>query len=84
MLVVAEQLAQDAFAVVAHHRATHGARGRHAQTGGPAIAAITDPEQEPAPVEPAPGLTRGREIGAAADALRRSEEEAALRGVRQR
>lgn len=84
VLVAAEELAQEALAAVAHHRAADGSRCRHAQAGGPAIAAIADPEQEPPAIEPAPGLARGREIGAAADALRRTEEEAALRGVRQR
>lgn len=84
MLVAAEEIAQDALAAVANHRATHCTRGGHAQTGRPAIAAITHPEQEPSAIEPAPGLARSREIGAAADALRRTEEEAALRGFRQR
>lgn len=84
VLVAAEELAQEALAAVAHHRTADGSRRRHAQTGGPAIAAIANPEQEPPAIEPAPGLARGREIGAAVDALRRTEEEAALQGVRQR
>ncbi len=84
MLVVPEKLAQHTLAPVAHHRAAHGPRGGDTQPGRPCIAPITNPEQEPPAVEPAPVLARGREIGAATNALRRSEAEAALRGVRQR
>ena len=84
MLVAAEKVAYDALAAVAHHRPSHGPRGGDTQPGGPAIAAIANPEQEPPTINPAPCLPRSREIGAAVDALRRTEEKAALRGVRQR
>lgn len=84
MLVAAEDFAQGAFAAVAHHRAADSPRGRDAKPGRLIVASFAYPQQEPPSVEPAPVLARDAEIGAAADALRRPKEEAALRGVRQR
>ncbi len=84
MLVVPEDLAQETLAAVAHHRTAHRPRGGDAQPGRSIIAAGANPEQEPSAVAPAPGLTRGLEIGAAANPVRQSEAETALRGFRQR
>lgn len=84
MLMAAEKLAHRAFAAVAHHRATNSPRRRDAQPSGPVVVAFADPKQEPAPIDPAPVLAGNGELGAAVHPLRRSETEAALRGVRQR
>ncbi len=84
MLVAAIEVAHDPLAAVAHHRATHSPRSGDPQPDRPVVAAIAHPKQEPPAINPAPGLPRSREIGAAVDALRRTEEKAALRGVRQR
>ncbi len=82
--MAAEEIAQDAFAAIAHDRSADRPRGGDTKPGRPVVAAIANPEQEPPAINPAPDLARSREIGAAANSLRRSEAKAALRGVRQR
>ena len=82
--MAAEKLAHCALAAVADHRHSDRPRNGDAQPSRPVVAAITDPEQEPAAVDASPDFAGERKIGAAANPLRRSETEAALRGVRQR
>ena len=82
--MAAEELAHCALAAVADHRHADRPRNGDAQPSRPVVAAITDPEQKPAPIDPAPVLAGNGKLGAAANPLRRSKTEAALRGVRQR
>lgn len=79
-----EELAQDALAAITHHRDANGPRNGDAQPSRPVVVTFTDPEQEPPAIDAAPVFAGSRKIGAAAYPPRRSEEEAALRGVRQR
>ena len=82
--MAAEELAHCALAAVADHRHADRPRNGDAQPSRPVVVTFTDPEQEPPAIDAAPVFAGSRKIGAAAYPPRRSEEEAALRGVRQR
>lgn len=80
----AEELTQDAFAAIAHHRSTDCARGGDSEPGRPVVVALARPKQKPPGVETSAAFTGDIKIGAASYTLRRSKTKAALRGFRQR
>jgi hypothetical protein len=82
--MAAKELAQYAFAAVAHNGPADGARSCDTEPGWPVVVAFARPKQKPPGVETPSALAGDIEIGAAPDALRRSKTKAALRGIRQR